>query len=141
MDSDVPDQPESWFLVEGITSRSTLSPSMFVAQVLGKSMEPVIPDGGYCLFTFETGGTRNGRIVLAQKADIFDQDTGASYTVKSYHSTKSADPDTGWQHESISLKPVNPAYQEIVILPTEAGDFRIVAFFLEVLATNGGVDG
>ncbi len=141
MDSNVPDQPESWFLVEGLTSRRTLSPSMFVAQVLGKSMEPVIPDGGYCLFTFEIGGTRNGRIVLAQKSDISDQDTGASYTVKTYHSTKSADPDTGWQHESITLQPVNPAYQEIVIHPAEAGDFRIVAFFLEVLATNDGVDG
>ena len=141
MDSDVPAQPESWFLVEGITSRRTVSPSMFVAKVTGKSMEPIIPDGGYCLFTFETGGTRNGRIVLAQKADISDQDTGASYTVKAYHSTKSADPDTGWQHESITLKPVNPAYQEIVIPPAEADDFRIVAFFLEVLATNSGVDG
>jgi hypothetical protein len=140
MDSDAPDQPSSWFLVEGITSRRTLSPSMFVAQVLGKSMEPVIPDGGYCLFTLETGGTRNGQIVLAQKADISDQDTGASYTVKTYHSTKSVDPDTGWQHEGITLKPVNPAYQEIVIPPAEGGDFRIVAFFLEVLATNGEVD-
>ena len=136
MDSEVPEEPESWFTVAGLTTKRTLSASMFVAQVIGKSMEPTIPDGGYCLFTFETGGTRNGRIVLAQKSDIADQDTGAGYTVKTYHSTKSADPDTGWQHESITLKPVNPAYQEIVIPPLDADDFRIVAFFIEVLGTD-----
>ena len=139
MDSEIPDEPESWFMVEGLTTKRALSPSMFVAQVTGKSMEPTIPDGGYCLFTFETGGTRNGRIVLAQKSDIADQDTGASYTVKTYQSTKTADPDKGWQHESITLKPVNPAYQEIVIPPTEADDFRIVAFFVEVLGMDNGV--
>ncbi|MEA3546781.1 MAG: S24 family peptidase, partial [Thermodesulfobacteriota bacterium] len=137
MDSAVPDEPEFWFRVEGLTTRRALSSPMFVAQVQGKSMEPVIPDGAYCLFTFEVGGTRNGRIVLAQKADIFDQDTGASYTVKAYHSTKRVDPDTGWQHESITLKPANPDYQEIVIPPDETDDFRIVAFFVEVLATDG----
>jgi superfamily II DNA or RNA helicase/SOS-response transcriptional repressor LexA len=138
MDSEVPDEPESWFMVERLTTKRALSPSMFVAQVAGKSMEPTIPDGGYCLFTFETGGTRNGRIVLAQKSDIADQDTGASYTVKTYQSTKTADSVTGWQHESITLKPVNPAYHEIVIPPSEADDFRIVAFFVEVLAIDDG---
>ena len=137
MDSAVPDEPESWFMVEGLTTRRVLSSPMFVAQVQGKSMEPVIPDGAYCLFTFEVVGTRNGRIVLAQKADIFDPDTGASYTVKAYHSTKRVDPDTGWQHESITLKPANPDYQEIVIPPDEADEFRIVAFFIEVLSIDG----
>jgi phage repressor protein C with HTH and peptisase S24 domain len=102
------DEPESWFRVEGLTTRRVLSPPMFVAQIQGKSMEPVISDGAYCLFTFQVGGTRNGRIVIAQKADVFDQDTGANYTVKAYHSTKRVDPDTGWQHESIPLKPANP---------------------------------
>ncbi len=133
MDSVVPDAPETWFVVEGLTGRRTLAPSMFVAQVQGKSMEPLIPDGAYCLFTFEVGGSRNGRIILAQQADISDQDTGASYTVKSYQSSKKMDPDSGWQHESITLKAVNPAYDDIIILPEESEDFRVVAFFMEVL--------
>ena len=100
-------------------------------------MEPGIPDGAYCLFTFEVGGTRNGRIVLAQKADISDQDTGASYTVKAYHSTKTVDPNAGWKHERITLKPSNPNYRDIIISPNEADDFRIVAFFIEVLTIDG----
>lgn len=137
MDSAVPIEPESWFMVEGRTTRRVLSSSMFVAQVQGKSMEPDIPDGAYCLFTFEVGGTRSGSIVLAHKIDISDQDTGASYTVKAYYSTKTVDPDTDWQHESITLKPVNHDYQEIVIPPDEADGFRIVAFFIEVLSIDG----
>lgn len=137
MDSSVPDEPESWFMVEGLTTKRVLSSPMFVAQVQGKSMEPGIPDGAYCLFTFEVGGTRNGRIVLAQKADISDQDTGASYTVKAYHSTKTVDPNAGWKHERITLKPSNPNYRDIIISPNEADDFRIVAFFIEVLTIDG----
>ena len=82
------------------------------------------------------GGTRNGRIVLAQQADISDQDTGASYTVKSYQSSKRVDPDNGWQHESITLKAVNPDYDDITISPEESEDFRVVAFFVEVLTAE-----
>nr|MBF0221039.1 DEAD/DEAH box helicase family protein [Desulfobulbaceae bacterium] len=132
-DLSVPDEPESWFSVEGLTTRRALSTPMFVAQVHGKSMEPVIPDGAYCLFTFEVGGTRNGRIVLAQKADISDQDTGASFTVKTYHSSKREDQHTGWQHENITLQPANSDYQQIIIPIDEADDFKIIAFFVEVL--------
>jgi len=136
MDSDTPYEPESWFIVEGLTNRRSFSSQMFVAQVQGKSMEPVIRDGDYCLFTFEVGGSRNGRIVLAEKSDISDPDTGASYTVKTYHSTKIMDPETDWQHESITLKPANPDYHEIIIPQNEAEDFRIVALFIEVLTTS-----
>ncbi|MBL4903059.1 MAG: DEAD/DEAH box helicase family protein [Desulfocapsa sp.] len=133
MDSSIPDAPETWFVVEGLTSRRSLAPSMFVARIQGKSMEPLIPDGAYCLFSFEVGGSRNGRIVLAQQADISDQDTGASYTVKSYQSSKRVDPDNGWQHESITLKALNPDYDDIIILPGKSEDFRVVAIFVEVL--------
>lgn len=137
-DSDVPIEPESWFVVEGLTTRQSLSSAMFVAQVSGKSMEPTIPDGSYCLFTFEIGGTRNGRIVLAQKSDLADQDTGAGYTVKTYRSVKMAGDDSEWQHESISLLPVNPEYQEIIISPEDADNFSVVAFFVEVLVGREG---
>jgi type I restriction enzyme R subunit len=37
---------------------------MFIAQVVGRSMEPTIPDGSFCLFRFERGGSRNGLVVL-----------------------------------------------------------------------------
>ncbi len=84
MDSEDPDEPESWFTVEGLTKKRVLSPSVFVAQVTGNSMEPTIPDKDCFLFTFETGASRNSRIVLAQKSDITVQDTGANGTANMY---------------------------------------------------------
>ena len=133
IDSDVPLEPETWFQVEGLSSRRTFSPAMFVAQVQGKSMEPDIPDGAWCLFSFEVGGSRNGRIVLAQQINFADPETGAAYTIKRYHSTIRQDPETGWKHESIILKPSNPEFSDIVIPEEDASDFKIIAFFLEVL--------
>jgi len=57
-----------------------LSDDMFVAQVVGRSMEPLIPDGAWCLFRRYQGGTREGKIVLVQHRDIADSETGGSYT-------------------------------------------------------------
>lgn len=131
MDSEIPLEPETWFKVDKLSSRSVFSQSMFVAQVQGKSMEPDIPDGSYCLFTFEVGGTRNGQIVLAQHQD---PETGAGYTLKKYRSTKSSDAETEWRHESISLIPINSDYQEIVVPVEEADEFSVVAFFVEVIS-------
>jgi len=132
-DSHAPPEPESWFMVEDRTGRKNFSPSMFVAKVEGKSMEPVIPDGSFCLFTTNVGGSRNGRIVLAQQSDIIDPDTGFGYTVKKYHSIKKENQNSGWKHEVITLKPANPEYQDIIIPPDSGEDFRIIAFFMEIL--------
>ena len=61
---------------------------------LGKSMEPAIPDGSYCLFSAPvTGGTREGRTVLVQLRDSVDPETGERYTVKRYESEKVASDD------------------------------------------------
>jgi hypothetical protein len=38
----------------------------FVARVDGRSMEPTIPDGAYCLFRVDRGGSREGKLVLAR---------------------------------------------------------------------------
>jgi phage repressor protein C with HTH and peptisase S24 domain len=43
----VADDGFEWVAIE---SRRHLRPGMFVVQVVGKSMEPAIPDGSYCLF-------------------------------------------------------------------------------------------
>lgn len=56
------------------TPRSLRS-GMFVAKVVGNSMEPTIPDGAYCLFTRPVTGTRQGRTVLVELRDEVDPDT------------------------------------------------------------------
>ncbi len=42
-----------WVAVE---TKHRLRPGMFVAQIVGKSMEPAIPDGSYCLFAAPVTG-------------------------------------------------------------------------------------
>jgi len=61
---------------------------MFVAQVIGKSMEPAIFDGAYALFRAPFDGSRQGKAVLVQLRDSADPETGERYTVKRYANTK-----------------------------------------------------
>lgn len=55
--------------------------NMFAAKVAGRSMEPKLEDGDYCVFRANVGGTRNNKLVLVQHSSIADPDTGGSYTV------------------------------------------------------------
>jgi len=109
-----------------------LRPGMFVAQVVGKSMEPAISDGSYCLFRSPVTGTRQGMIVLVQLRDAIDPDSGERYTVKRYLSEKIVDGDS-WRHARIILKPMNPDFQPIELTGAEDGELQVVAEFLEVL--------
>lgn len=45
-----------------------LNMDMFIAKVVGHSMEPAIPNGSYCIFRIERGGSRNGTVVLGKPA-------------------------------------------------------------------------
>jgi len=120
---------EGWIPVHG----HKLDPQMFVAQVVGKSMEPRIPDGSYCIFRANPVGSRQGKIVLAQYHGLSDPDTGGQYTVKKYQSKKNQNPDGTWEHEEIRLEPLNPAYQSIVISPENAVDARVLAEWIDLL--------
>ena len=60
------------------------SRDLFVCQVLGESMNKVIPNGSYCLFRSYSGGSRNGQIVLVARSGIQDADYGSCYTIKEY---------------------------------------------------------
>ena len=118
-----------WVAVE---SRRRLAPGMFVAQVVGQSMEPVIPDGAWCLFRAPVEGTRQGKTVLVQLRDSIDPETGERYTVKRYESRKEQAGDT-WRHTRVRLKPANPAFEPIVLAGTEEGELRVIAEVLEIL--------
>jgi hypothetical protein len=70
---------------------------------------------------------------LAQHRGFYDEDNAGAYSVKEYYSEKSATDDGSWQHDKITLKPYNPAYNPIVITPEDADDFRIVGSFVGIL--------
>ncbi|MCY1551877.1 hypothetical protein D9M68_882390 [compost metagenome] len=106
---------------------------MFVAQVVGRSMEPLVSDGSYCLFRPVPAGSRQGRKLLIWHAGVADTETGGEYTLKVYSSEKTAGDDGEWQHERITLKPLNPEYQPLVLEPEEEGMVIAVAEFLKML--------
>ena len=117
-----------------VDSRHRLRPGMFVARVVGKSMEPAIPDGSWGLFRAPVEGTRQGKTVLVRLRGDPDPDTGERYTVKRYTSEKAeVDADGGWRHARITLKPTNPDYRPIVLSAEEDDAFGVVAEFLEVV--------
>jgi len=106
---------------------------MFVAQVVGKSMEPAIPDRAYCLFRAPVEGTRQGKIVLVQLRDTDDPETSQRYTVKRYESEKATQDDgTSW-HYRIVLKPLNPEFGPIMLTVDDEGTIGVVAELVEVL--------
>ncbi|MGH9592408.1 MAG: S24 family peptidase [Bryobacteraceae bacterium] len=105
-----------------------LSPEMFVARVVGHSMEPRIPDGSLCVFRTGVVGSRQGRVVLVELRGG-GQD---SYTVKRYTSVRKQRLDGTWEHERIRLEPLNPEFEAWDLDPDEER-FRIVAEFVQLL--------
>lgn len=110
-----------------------LSPGMFVAQVVGQSMEPLVPSGSYCLFRPVPGGTKEGRKLLVWHEGLTDGETGGQYTLKVYHSEKVVGADDSEKQKQIVLKPLNPAFPNIVIDASEVETVRAVAEFVRVL--------
>lgn len=106
----------------------------FVCQVIGESMNKVIPNGSYCLFKEDEGGSRNGEIVLVESLNIDDVDFGLGYTVKQYQSNKNIT-EEGWNHQSIVLKPMSTSnnYSDIVLLEDELTNFKVRGIFVKVI--------
>jgi SOS-response transcriptional repressor LexA len=105
-----------------------LEPELFAAHVVGRSMEPRIPDGSLNLFRFHPVGSRQGKILLIQRFGALD-DT-ARYTVKRYTSKKVSGGEDEWQHERIRLEPLNPEFEAWDVEPQ---DFAVVAEWLRVI--------
>jgi type III restriction enzyme len=122
---------EGWTEVSG-----RLDDTMFVSQVVGRSMEPRIPNGSLCVFRRIRPGTRQGKIVLAQHREIDDPDTGGSFTVKVYDSTKVLEDDE--VRGSVTLRPLNPDYEAIVLTHVDDDDLVVVAEFIDVLPQVDG---
>lgn len=119
-----------WVEVKG---RGALSKKMFVAQASGRSMEPKILDGDYLVFRLDPEGTRQGKIVLAQYRGPQDPETGGSYSVKVYASARVAGAKKSDFKKQVTLSPLNPDYEPMLLRPEREEDFRVVAELLFVL--------
>jgi hypothetical protein len=109
-------------------------PGLFVIQIVGESMNRRIPNGSWCLFRKDLGGTRQRKVVLVQLSEIIDTVTG-EYTVKVYESTKVALPDGTWRHASIILHPDTTAqgYEPIVLTESQSEELQVIGEFVAVL--------
>jgi phage repressor protein C with HTH and peptisase S24 domain len=121
-----PDDPDA----EWVTwdARTRFSKGMFVARVRGRSMEPLIPDGAFCLFREVSLPSSPERAVLVRHGGVTDPDTGGQYTVKLYREGKGPDGD-----KRIILQPVNAEFAPIVIAGPDIGNVRVFAELVEVI--------
>ncbi|MEO5926578.1 MAG: S24 family peptidase [Bryobacteraceae bacterium] len=102
-----------------------LHENMFVARIVGQSMEPRIPDGSLCVFRSGVVGSRQGKLVLVEYQG---GGTNDRYTVKRYHSEK----NSSGEHERVRLEPLNPEFDAWDLDPEE-DRFRVIAEFIQVL--------
>ncbi len=109
---------------------------LFIAQVVGQSMEPAIADGSWCVFRSPVTGSREGRTVLVEMRDATDPETGLRYTVKKYSSQKVLEPDGSWRHSRITLEPENPMFEPIVLEDVEEDAFAVVGELVANLGTH-----
>ena len=91
-----------------------LSEGMFVAHVVGHSMEPRIPHNSLNIFRAPVVGSRQGKIVLVELLGVHER-----FTVKRYTSRKSFSADDQWQHDRIRLEPLNPEYEAFDLAPEQ----------------------
>lgn len=106
----------------------------FACKIIGESMNRHIPNGSICLFKPESGGSRNGKIVLVENRNIQDQDFNSAFTIKTYSSKKEISED-GWKHTSIVLSPYSfdPTYKDVIINEEDAEGMRIIGEFVSIL--------
>lgn len=104
-----------------------LTRDMFVAHVVGRSMEPLIQDGDLCVFRGPVTGSRYGRRLLIEQ--FGETDFAARYTVKRY-ARRGAMAEGEDRVERITLEPLN---REFPAFELASDDFRVIGEFVQVL--------
>jgi len=127
---------EQW--IDGCKWAELLEPlvakkGIFLAKVVGESMNKRIPNGSWCIFKESPEGSRQGRVVLVQHRKIQDPDNG-QFTVKIYDSKKIATDDS-WVHERIILRPDSreSGFKDIVLHQDDAVELTVIGEFVAVL--------
>ncbi len=104
------------------------------SQSIGIGVRDQSEYAAWCLFKENPGGSRNNKVVIVQHRDIQDQDTGASFTVKLYHSEKITEGDE-WRHSRIVLRPDShiKGYEELTFDGDFIGELRVIGELIAVL--------
>jgi phage repressor protein C with HTH and peptisase S24 domain len=110
-----------------------LSQEMFIIKVVGRSMEPLIPDGSLAVFRKFGAGSRQGKRVLIE--ELGATDSSARFTVKRYTSSTRRSGEE-WEHAGIRLEPLNPEFPAFDLDPeTFENRYRVLGEFVAVCPT------
>src|SRR5262245_61819601 len=121
---------EGWALAP---ERLKLNRNMFAARVLGRSMEPLIPDGSLCLFRAGVVGSRQHKRLLIQRRG--SKVTDAEFTVKEYTSRKAPNREGRMENTLITLSPLNLEFEAMEFTREDEGrEFVVIAEFVQVLS-------
>ena len=114
-----------------IAENININQDYFACQVIGESMNKIIKNGSYCLFKRDSGGSRNGKIVLVEHYNIQDPDSETGFTIKEYSSKKQQTED-GWEHSEIVLKPksTEEKYKNIILTKDDLEPVKIVGIYV-----------
>lgn len=107
-----------------------MTEDMFIARVVGRSMEPEIPDGSLCVFRANVVGSRQGKRLLVENFGE-SESGGQRYTVKRYYSEKRTSDDGEWTHTVVRFEPLNPEFEAWEI--SEDHQCRVLGEFIRVL--------
>lgn len=73
-------EPDGWMKVKGC---GRLDDTQFVVKTEGASMEGLIEEGSYAIFR-RLGGNLEGKVLLVQRLEAGDPDSGGAYTIKKF---------------------------------------------------------
>jgi phage repressor protein C with HTH and peptisase S24 domain len=112
-----------------------LSRDLFVVEVVGRSMEPLIPDGSLVIFRKIAPGSRKGKRLLIEEMGA--SDSSARYSVKRYTSFyKKEAGDDEWAHSRIRLEPLNPEFPAFDLDAEEfESKYKVIGEFVQVLSS------
>lgn len=114
---------DGWVKVEG---KGVLDNTHFVVKTDGASMEGLIKEGSYAIFRKLGGGQLDGKVLLFQRCEACDPETGGSYIAKKFMR----------KGEKVVLKSCNPEIGDIEL----EGDadystkYRAIAEFKSVIS-------
>lgn len=129
-------EPEDWV---ALLSSRALRPGMFIAQMTGQAMHPVIPDGAYCLFERHmSGDTRrlHGRIVLVHSPALEDPETGENFAVRRYHWPHTAGRRASTRRPTLQLLPIHEAFAPLTLPAGQEHERHVIAELLIVLEAS-----
>jgi transcriptional regulator with XRE-family HTH domain len=106
-------------------ARTKPAQGLFVARVIGESMDLRISPGAYCLFRAPPAAPLDGKIVVAQLRGSSDPEHGGKYTIKSYREVWKAGRQTA------QLRPLSKSrkFPAIPVTP----EVSVVAELVEIL--------